>query len=65
MQQRYAAAIIVVRLNRSELALLKARAAADGDTLSGCIREALYAYGIDPFIAPSSSAHPARGVTSG
>ncbi len=51
---RRAGRVVFVRLNRSEYARLCARASTDGDTISGVIREALYDYGIDPFLAPSS-----------
>lgn len=48
------AALVVVRLNPIEMALLRHRAAETGDTLSGVVREGLCAIGIDPFQAPAS-----------
>lgn len=48
------AALVVVRLNPIEMALLRQRADETGDTLSGVVREGLCAIGVDPFQAPAS-----------
>lgn len=58
MRTRGKDSILFARVSAAERALVEARAAADDCTVSEVIREALYAYGCDPFVDPTAESAP-------